>query len=107
MKTLSKEECQAELQRLENIDGLEQELESAFDKVKDLSPTYLMSIAPRLLMSKANPLVELGLDPKLIDKAKLVAKANKIVREQRKRQLIEQSKIDMTEVQEGGEHENA
>lgn len=47
MKTLSKEECQAELQRLENIDGLEQELESAFDKVKDLSPTYLMSIAPR------------------------------------------------------------
>jgi hypothetical protein len=106
MKTLSKEECQAELQRLENIDGLEQELESAFDKVKDLSPTYLMSIAPRLLMSKANPLVELGLDPKLIDKAKLVAKANKIVREQRKRQLIEQSEIDMTEVQ-GGEHENA
>ncbi|WP_454442805.1 hypothetical protein [Vibrio bathopelagicus] len=99
MNTLSKEECQAELKRLDIIDGLEQELETAFDKVKDLSPSDLLTLAPKLLMGNANPLTELGLDPQLVDKAKLVAKANRIIRSERKKQLQKQMGHVIEEVQ--------
>ncbi len=52
MNTLSKKkECQAELKRLDIIDGLEQELgKPAFDKVKDPSPSDPLTLAPKLLM---------------------------------------------------------
>ena len=94
METLSKEECQAELKRIETIDALEQELEVAFDKVKDLSQSDLLTLAP-----KTNPLTELGLDPKLVDKAKLVAKANRIIRIERKKQLQKQMSNVIEEAQ--------
>lgn len=97
MKTLSQQECQAELARIETIDALELELESAFDKVKDFSPTELLSLAPKVIMGGADPLSVLGLDPKLVDKAKLVAKANRIIREQRKQQLKAQSTVVIEE----------
>ncbi|ELA9213727.1 TPA: hypothetical protein ACVU5E_004156 [Vibrio parahaemolyticus] len=99
METLSKEECQAELKRIETIDALEQELEVAFDKVKDLSPSDLLTLAPKLLVGKTNPLIELGLDPKLVDKAKLVAKANRIIRIERKKQLQKQMSNVIEEAQ--------
>ncbi|MFA0443042.1 hypothetical protein BCU70_11755 [Vibrio sp. 10N.286.49.C2] len=97
MKTLTQQECQAELARIETIDALELELESAFDKVKDFSPTELLSLAPKVIMGGADPLSVLGLDPKLVDKAKLVAKANRIIREQRKQQLKTQSTVVIEE----------
>ncbi|WP_112479088.1 hypothetical protein [Vibrio variabilis] len=90
MKTMTKDECQAELARLNTIDALETELETAFDTVKDLSPSELLSLAPKVIMGGADPLSMLGLDPKLIDKAKLVAKSNRVIRAQRKQALEKQ-----------------
>ncbi|USD60777.1 hypothetical protein J4N45_01840 [Vibrio sp. SCSIO 43140] len=90
MKTMTKDECQAELVRLNTIDALETELEAAFDTVKDFSPSELLSLAPKVIMGGVDPLSVLGLDPKLIDKAKLVAKSNRAIREQRKQALEKQ-----------------
>lgn len=50
-------------------------------------------------MGNANPLTELGLDPQLVDKAKLVAKANRIIRSERKKQLQKQMGNVIEEVQ--------
>ncbi|HHP0488518.1 hypothetical protein [Vibrio harveyi] len=99
MKTLSKEECQTELKRIETIDGLEQDLEAAFDKMGEMSPSDLLTLAPKLLLGKSNPLTELGLDPKLLDKGKLVIKANRIIRNERKKQLQAQMSNVIEEAQ--------
>lgn len=99
MKTLSKEECQTELKRIETIDALEQDLEVAFDKMGEMSPSDLLTLAPKLLLGKSNPLTELGLDPKLLDKGKLVIKANRIIRNERKKQLQAQMSNVIEEVQ--------
>ncbi|MEK2176987.1 hypothetical protein WOB82_22050 [Vibrio parahaemolyticus] len=50
-------------------------------------------------MGKTNPLTELGLDPKLVDKAKLVAKANRIIRIERKKQIQKQMSNVIEEAQ--------
>ncbi|MFZ3515060.1 hypothetical protein LC147_18385 [Vibrio harveyi] len=99
METLSKEECQAELKRIQTIDALEQDLEVAFDKMGEMSPSDLLTLAPKLLLGKSNPLTELGLDPKLLDKGKLVIKANRIIRNERKKQLQAQMSNVIEEVQ--------
>lgn len=99
MKALSKEECQEEIKRIETIDALEQDLEAAFDKMGEMSPSDLLTLAPKLLLGKSNPLTELGLDPKLLDKGKLVIKANRIIRNERKKQLQAQMSNVIEEAQ--------
>ena len=88
MKTNTTAQHQRNIDTLDKFEALESKIEAQLNILKELDPSSLAGLLPKVLMGKANPLELLGLDPKLFDNIELLTKFNRAVRAEHRAQLV-------------------